>query len=399
MLILSTRMGKSITMQRVNIKRIAAVSAIVLVLAVFVVYQLYDIRLHVHVQREGNVKPIKTSNVKRKQKVSKQGNNLSAASDITFSSNEFNFDITHNSINLSAINVQYSEIAVTNMIEVIKKEAAKTLKRPQEKCKRRFPQCLIIGNFKCGTRELIDYMSMHPRIEIRNKPNYEISFFDKYYGLGLKWYRRNMPCSFSDQITVEKSPNYFHNVDVPARIHKMNSSIKLIALVREPVARTISWFTFWRSRMVQFHYNLDECVFKRPSGDINMGCRGVKESIYDEGIRRYLNFFDKSQIKIIEAEHFKRNPYNVLREIEEYLNIEHIIKPDNFVYMEQKGVYCLRQNKISQNVSCYGDSRGRNNTEEKNNIKYSNLTLHKLKNFFKPHNDAFFKQINKTFDW
>ena len=387
-------------MQRVNLKRIAAVSAMVLVLAVFAIYQLYYMKLHVPVQWEGTVKPlINTDNVDRKQKASRLGNSHSAASDMTFSSNEFNFDITHNSINMSAVSVQYSETAVTNMIEVIKNEAAKTLKRPQEKCKRRLPQCLIIGNFKCGTRELIDYMSMHPRIEIRNKPNYEISFFDKYYGLGLKWYRRNMPCSFSDQITVEKSPNYFHNAVVPARIHKMNSSIKLIALVREPVARTISWFTFWRSRLVQFHYNLDECVFKKPSGEINMGCRGVKESIYDEGIRRFLNFFEKSQIKIIEAEHFKRNPYNVLREIEEFLNIEHVIKADNFVYIEQKGVYCLRQNENSQNVSCYGESRGRINTEDKKNIKYSNLTLHKLKTFFKPHNDAFFKLINKTFDW
>ena len=83
-----------------------------------------------------------------------------------------------------------------------------------------------------------------------------------------------MPCSFSYQITVEKSPSYFHNRDVPARIYQMNPSLKLIALVRDPIARVISWFTFERSRMEQFHYNLDKCVLKQ-SGDVNTECREV----------------------------------------------------------------------------------------------------------------------------
>ena len=61
----------------------------------------------------------------------------------------------------------------------------------------------------------------------------------------------------------------------------MNPSIKLIALVREQVARVISWFTFENSRMEQFHYNLDKCVPKKRSGDINTECREVEQSIYD----------------------------------------------------------------------------------------------------------------------
>ena len=378
--------------QRFIIKRTSRV--VLVVLTVLVVYQLYNMSLHVRQGESG--KHIFLGNVDRKQNFGGLVHELSETLDKRPASKEFYSVMAHNS---TTKNVLYSESAVTDMIQAIKKEAAKTLKTPQEKCERRLPQCLIIGNFKCGTRELIDFMSMHQRIEIRNTPFYEVSFFDRNYGKGLEWYRKNMPCSFSDQITVEKSPNYLHDVNAPSRIHRMNSSIKLIALIREPVARAISWFTFQKSRMEQFHYNLDECVFKKPSGDINMACRGIKESIYDDGIRRYLNFFDKSQIKIIEAERFKRAPYEVLGEIEEYLNIEHVIKPDNFVYIEQKGVFCLSKNKNSQNVSCFGDRRGRTNTEGKNKITYSDSTLRKLKSFFKPHNDAFFKLINKTFNW
>ena len=88
-----------------------------------------------------------------------------------------------------------------------------------------------------------------------------------------------------------------------------------------------------------------------------------------------------------------------MREIEEYINIEHAIKPDNFVYIEEKGVFCLRQNRGSNNASCYGHRRGRNTTQVKESITYSNLILYRLKSFFKPHNEELFRLINKTFDW
>ena len=246
-----------------------ATFAMLLVLTIYVMYQLYNMAL----QLEGSVEPRQVT-VDSQQEAAILVHDLSEASDLRYTNKKVYLEIAHNdtfkSIK-SPINVLYSESAVSDMINLIKQEAAKLLKLPQENCERRLPQCLIIGNYKCGTRELIDYMSMHPRIEVRNIHHfYEISFFDLNYHLGLEWYRKEMPCSFSYQITVEKSPDYFHNKEAPARIHRMNSSIKLIALVREPVTRTISWFTFWRSLVKQFHYNLDEYVLKQPSGDINV---------------------------------------------------------------------------------------------------------------------------------
>ena len=379
--------------QRANIKRAAAMSVVLLVPIVFVMYQLYDYNLE-------SMEPFNyEGKLDRKVKVDRLVYDLSVASDTRNQSMEFYFHMEHNDSNRSSIDVLYSEKEVKNVIRTIKEEAAKIMNLPQEKCERRLPQVLIIGNFKCGTRELIDYMSMHPRIVIRSAPYYEISFFDHQYGRGLEWYRKNMPCSLSNQITIEKSPSYFHSMDAPARIYQMNSSIKLIALVREPVDRIISWFTFQKNRIKHFNYNLDKCAFKQPSGDINIGCQAIRESIYDDGIKRYLSFFSQNQIQIIETERFKRNPYTVLREIEEFLNIEHAIKPDNFVYIEEKGVFCLRQNRGSNNASCYGHRRGRNTTQVKESITYSNLTLHRLKSFFKPHNEELFRLINKTFDW
>ncbi len=49
-----------------------------------------------------------------------------------------------------------------------------------------------------------------------------------------------MPKSRKDEISIEKSPRYFVAPDAPRRIHAMNSSIKLILTVREPITRAIS---------------------------------------------------------------------------------------------------------------------------------------------------------------
>ncbi len=49
-----------------------------------------------------------------------------------------------------------------------------------------------------------------------------------------------MPKSKIDEVTIEKTPKYFVAPDAPRRIHAMNSSIKLILTVREPITRAIS---------------------------------------------------------------------------------------------------------------------------------------------------------------
>ena len=73
----------------------------------------------------------------------------------------------------------------------------------------------------------------------------EVHFFDRddNYAKGLEWYRQHLPECSEDQISIEKSPSYFVTPEVPERIHAMNSSIKLLLIVREPVTRVISDYT------------------------------------------------------------------------------------------------------------------------------------------------------------
>ncbi|CAL4172139.1 unnamed protein product, partial [Meganyctiphanes norvegica] len=109
---------------------------------------------------------------------------------------------------------------------------------------KRLPTALIIGINKCGTGALRDMLSMHPQIAAAKG---EVKYFStgekSQYDEGLEWYRQQMPYSYEDQITLEKSPQYFTDKDAPHRIYKFNPKTKLILIVREPVTRLISQYS------------------------------------------------------------------------------------------------------------------------------------------------------------
>ena len=293
----------------------------------------------------------------------------------------------------------YSEFAVMSEANAIHHATEKNVDIGLGPCIRRLPKNIIVGNFKCGTRELIDFMSMHPRIVIKSAPIYEVQFFDEKYHKGLQWFRRQMPCSYSNQITVVKTPSYFQHPLVPARIHAMDPSIKLIVLVREPVSRTLSQFTFHKSGLKKFKNNLKRAVLDRRRNKIDKNSYYVKHSIYDEGMKRYLKYFNLSQIKVIDTEDFKNDPFAVLHDLEEFLNIENTVRPENIVFNSEKGYHCLRRNSNSRAAACYESNRGRNSSKVKHMIKGSADVIETLKDFFKPHNERFFKLVGRAFKW
>lgn len=59
-----------------------------------------------------------------------------------------------------------------------------------------------------------------------------------------------MPETNITEITVEKTPAYFVSKTAPGRIRSLNSTIKLIIVVRNPITRAIS------GNLMKFHLNI-----------------------------------------------------------------------------------------------------------------------------------------------
>ncbi|KAI5716933.1 hypothetical protein M8J76_014802 [Diaphorina citri] len=247
------------------------------------------------------------------------------------------------------------------------------------RAKRRLPQALIIGVRKCGTRALLEMLYLHPRIQ---KAAGEVHYFDRdeNYARGLEWYRRQMPPSYAEQVTIEKSPSYFVTPEAPERIRAMNASIRLLVIVRDPVTRAISDYTQLKIHAAATSpgpVKRFEQLALRENGEINENYRPIA-------------VFPKEQILIVNGDRLIEDPVPELQRIERFLNLEPHINHDNFYFNHTKGFYCLKDNSMER---CLRESKGRKH------VRVHPKVISKMRQYFNFHNQLFYDLVDENFDW
>jgi hypothetical protein len=104
---------------------------------------------------------------------------------------------------------------------------------------RPLPDFLILGAQKAGTTALYDYLYRHPAI---SGPRWkEVSFFDRQWRRGERWYRGNFPRRAAPPVG-EASPSYLFHPLAPGRVRSLLPEARLIALLRNPVDRAFSHY-------------------------------------------------------------------------------------------------------------------------------------------------------------
>ncbi|KAL4236562.1 Heparan sulfate glucosamine 3-O-sulfotransferase 1 [Mactra antiquata] len=257
---------------------------------------------------------------------------------------------------------------------------------------RRLPQCIIIGVRKAGTRALLEYLNIHPDIVVTSKEQHFFNTDDRY-SLGLEYYRNQMPLSFSHQITIEKTPAYFTDLMSQERIYRMNSSIRLLLIIRDPVVRLVSDYTqlMYGKKVKNKHViALEDLIIDR-NGDIDLDYKPIQRSIYYHYFINWLEFFRRDQIHIVDGDKLISNPYPEINEVESFLGLGHRISKDLFYYNASKGFFCVNLDKLDN--PCLGESKGRPHPEVDPDI------LTELYDFYRPRNKMFFELANKSFDW
>ncbi|WAR31245.1 HS3SA-like protein [Mya arenaria] len=111
----------------------------------------------------------------------------------------------------------------------------------QRECKKRLPEALIIGIMKGGTEAFSIFLALNTKVAM-SLNTATTMFFTSNYHRGPSWYRDQMMCSTGDQITIEKAPQYMPSASAPLRVYRMNPDMKLIVLVRDPIARAVSHY-------------------------------------------------------------------------------------------------------------------------------------------------------------
>jgi sulfotransferase family protein len=104
------------------------------------------------------------------------------------------------------------------------------------------PDFIIIGTQRGGTTSLYNYLCAHPKIAPARVK--EVHYFSVNYHKGLDWYESFFPRTrgLRRRITGEASPYYIFHPHSPGRVLETCPDVKLIALLREPVARAFSHY-------------------------------------------------------------------------------------------------------------------------------------------------------------
>jgi hypothetical protein len=107
------------------------------------------------------------------------------------------------------------------------------------------PDYLVIGGDKCGSTSFYNTLIQHPAVLRAHRK--EPVYFSLRYRHSPRWYRAHFPSglrrSFSPgALTGEASPSYLFHPLAPERAFRTVPRARLIALLRDPVARAYSHF-------------------------------------------------------------------------------------------------------------------------------------------------------------
>lgn len=208
------------------------------------------------------------------------------------------------------------------------------------------PDFIIIGAAKSGTTSLHRYLERHPKIFMSQPKEPEFFARDDRYGEGLKSYEDLFANASSTQLKGEAStlysgPRYFEQT--AERIFQYSPNMKLVYVLRNPIDRAYSYYVQLvknyqnASKSSSISRTFEEFIFPErfpsrcPREDFfapfDSHLRDEPETVLGGGyyyyhVQKYLNFFNRDQILLLEFDELNQNPKTVLNQIYKFLGIQ-----------------------------------------------------------------------------
>lgn len=209
------------------------------------------------------------------------------------------------------------------------------------------PTFLIIGAGKCGTTSLFLYLVRHPRIaEPLVK---EINFFNRKWARGPAWYFAHFARADAvapGTITGDATPGYMFDSGVPDRVASVLPDVKLIALLRNPIARAISHHYHDVTHGVRAPRELTDSLVAEGMGlhpqltnrlisELGLGKPSINPApgerwppfyirggFYADNLSRWFEVFDRRQMLILKSEDLFASPRDVYARTLDFLGLE-----------------------------------------------------------------------------
>ena len=228
---------------------------------------------------------------------------------------------------------------------------------------RLLPSYLIIGAQRAGTTSLHRYLVQHPAVRtmLRTKG---VHFFDTSYGRGMAWYASRFPTRAygwyvrrrhgTELVTGEASPYYLFHPHVPYRVAEHLPGVKLIVLLRDPVARAYSHFQHETARAFET-LSFEEAVDAEPqrlAAELERMRREpfynsfahqhhsyLARGLYHDQLATWWSQFSREQFLVLSSERFFAEPDRTFAQALDFLELPAFTPPA----YERHNAYDYRQ--------------------------------------------------------
>ena len=276
---------------------------------------------------------------------------------------------------------------------------------------RMLPSFLILGGSRSGNTSLFAYLTEHPNIMPGSLKAF--FFFQYFTNNKTSFYRSQFPIKRKNLITCDSTSSYFVHPLIPARVHKLLPSAKLIVVLRNPVERAYSEFHYTVTLGSELTENFEDVIKselkrieignKKPELKIentnynHFAFSHLRDGLYVQHLERWLKFFPNEQLLVLHTKDLSTNFDNTLAKTFEFLNlpkyqIENRIEKNKIDKIRPIGGH---ERNIYKNI----DSKTRTLFNVQNYPEIKSETRKFLQDFFRPHNEKLFKMIGKRFDW
>ncbi|WP_165901847.1 sulfotransferase family protein [Reinekea marinisedimentorum] len=188
---------------------------------------------------------------------------------------------------------------------------------------------MIVGAPRSGSTYLMENLLTHPQVFIPTPKGGhstgDLHFFDVgrkegrgNYAKGLDWYLSLYSSVEENQIAGEKTADYLADAEACKLIHEAFGSIKIVALLRDPVTRAYSHF--WHERHNLGKYNTFPALlsYGKDVGDAKI----LSSGLYHDSLQRYQSIFGVQNVHIIIFEDLHQDPAKELQRLCQFLEID-----------------------------------------------------------------------------
>jgi hypothetical protein len=104
------------------------------------------------------------------------------------------------------------------------------------------PTFVVVGAPRCGTTALNFYLAQHPEIAMATPK--ETHFFDRNFDRGIDWYSARFRRTNATRLLGEATPLYMSNFVALDRLCQAFPQARIVAILRDPIARANSHFHY-----------------------------------------------------------------------------------------------------------------------------------------------------------